>query len=92
MGCLWGWLVGCLWGWLVGVAGGVLVGVAREVLVGVAGGSGWWEWLAGVAGGVLVTDQMFSPTPGGCPIINIPGFTYPVEDHYLEDILQLLPQ
>lgn len=65
---------------------------ADGVLVGVAGGSGWWEWLAGVAGGVLVTDQMFSPTPGGCPIINIPGFTYPVEDHYLEDILQLLPQ
>ena len=26
---------------------------------------------------------------GGCPMINIPGFTYPVEEFYLEDVLEL---
>ena len=27
---------------------------------------------------------------GGCPKINIPGFTYPVEEYYIEDIYETL--
>ena len=33
-----------------------------------------------------------APTTGyfaGCPVVNVPGFTHPVEDFYLEDILRL---
>ena len=26
---------------------------------------------------------------GGCPVVQVPGFTHPVEDFYLENILQL---
>ena len=26
---------------------------------------------------------------GGCPVVRVPGFTHPVEDFYLENILQL---
>ena len=34
--------------------------------------------------------QKFSRFFGNCPTINIPGFTYPVEELYLEDVLQWL--
>ena len=27
---------------------------------------------------------------GGCPVIRVPGFTFEVQDYYLEDVLQLL--
>ena len=33
--------------------------------------------------------EQFSRYYGGCPMINIPGFTYPVEEFYLEDVLEL---
>ena len=33
--------------------------------------------------------ELFSAYYGGCPMINIPGFTYPVEEFYLEDVLEL---
>ena len=33
--------------------------------------------------------ELFSKYYGGCPMINIPGFTYPVEEFYLEDVLEL---
>ncbi len=26
---------------------------------------------------------------GGCPIVNVPGFTHPVQDVYLEEVLRL---
>ncbi|KAF5744051.1 ATP-dependent RNA helicase DHX36-like isoform X1 [Tripterygium wilfordii] len=32
----------------------------------------------------------FSQYFGGCPIIRVPGFTYPVEAYYLEDVLSIL--
>lgn len=32
--------------------------------------------------------EMFSSYFGNCPIINIPGFTYPVKEFYLEDALE----
>jgi HrpA-like RNA helicase len=32
---------------------------------------------------------LFSNYFGGCPWIEIPGFTHPVTEHYLEDILEL---
>jgi len=31
--------------------------------------------------------ENFSKYYGKCPIIHIPGFTYPVEEFYLEDVL-----
>ena len=34
--------------------------------------------------------QTFALIPGGCPKINIPGFTYPVEEYYIEDIYETL--
>eukprot|EP00884_Botryococcus_braunii_P000922 jgi/Botrbrau1/10830/Bobra.0025s0009.1 len=34
--------------------------------------------------------QLFSAYFGGCPIVQVPGFTYPVADVYLEDILSSL--
>ena len=33
--------------------------------------------------------EQFSRYYGGCPMINIPGFTYPVEEFYLEDVIEL---
>nr|XP_033787835.1 ATP-dependent RNA helicase DHX30 isoform X2 [Geotrypetes seraphini] len=35
-------------------------------------------------------NQLFSQYFGGCPIIKIPGFMYPVKEYYLEDILPML--
>lgn len=32
--------------------------------------------------------EMFSNYFGNCPIINIPGFTYPVKEFFLEDVLE----
>eukprot|EP00892_Ulva_mutabilis_P008966 jgi/Ulvmu1/6441/UM003_0071.1 len=34
--------------------------------------------------------SLFSGYFGGCPVIRVPGFTYEVQDYYLEDVLQLL--
>lgn len=34
--------------------------------------------------------ERFSQYFGGCPIIRVPGFTYPVKSFYLEDILSIL--
>ncbi|KAM7495013.1 hypothetical protein LguiB_029622 [Lonicera macranthoides] len=34
--------------------------------------------------------ERFSQYFGGCPIIRVPGFTYPVKSFYLEDVLSLL--
>ena len=33
--------------------------------------------------------EKFSQYFGNCPIINIPGFTFPVEEFYLEDVLEM---
>ncbi|CAO2193358.1 unnamed protein product [Urochloa humidicola] len=33
--------------------------------------------------------ELFSSYFGGAPMIHIPGFTYPVRNHFLEDILEL---
>uniref|UniRef100_S4RGX7 RNA helicase n=1 Tax=Petromyzon marinus TaxID=7757 RepID=S4RGX7_PETMA len=33
--------------------------------------------------------QMFSRYFGGCPIIHIPGFTFPVQEYLLEDVLEM---
>lgn len=32
-------------------------------------------------------NERFSRYFGGCPVIKVPGFMYPVKEHYLEDIL-----
>ena len=34
-------------------------------------------------------EELFSSYFGSCPIIRVPGFTYPVKDFYLEDILRV---
>lgn len=33
--------------------------------------------------------EQFSEYFGGCPMIHIPGFTYPVKEYYLEDVLEV---
>ena len=33
--------------------------------------------------------SMFSSYLGDCPTLHIPGFMFPVEEHYLEEVLQL---
>lgn len=33
--------------------------------------------------------EQFAKYYGNCPCINIPGFTYPVEEYYLEDVLEM---
>ncbi|XP_038690760.1 DExH-box ATP-dependent RNA helicase DExH3 isoform X2 [Tripterygium wilfordii] len=33
--------------------------------------------------------ELFSKFYGGAPTIHIPGFTYPVREHYLEDVLEM---
>ncbi len=33
--------------------------------------------------------ELFSRYFGNCPMVNIPGFTYPVEEFYLEDVLEM---
>ena len=35
-----------------------------------------------------VNEKQFSDYFGGCPILRIPGFTYPVKEYYLEDVLK----
>ncbi|XP_045386323.1 ATP-dependent RNA helicase DHX30 isoform X2 [Lemur catta] len=35
-------------------------------------------------------NERFSRYFGGCPVIKVPGFMYPVKEHYLEDILAKL--
>ncbi|XP_059449723.1 DExH-box ATP-dependent RNA helicase DExH6-like isoform X3 [Corylus avellana] len=37
-----------------------------------------------------IDAERFSQYFGGCPIIRVPGFTYPVETYYLEDVLSIL--
>ncbi|KAK6919770.1 Helicase-associated domain [Dillenia turbinata] len=37
-----------------------------------------------------IDSERFSEYFGGCPIIRVPGFTYPVKTYYLEDILSFL--
>ena len=34
-------------------------------------------------------EELFSSYFGGCPIVRVPGFTYPVREFYLEDILRV---
>ncbi|XP_069705785.1 ATP-dependent DNA/RNA helicase DHX36 [Periplaneta americana] len=33
--------------------------------------------------------EQFAKYYGGCPCLNIPGFTYPVTEYYLEDVLEM---
>lgn len=33
--------------------------------------------------------EQFSEYFGGCPMLHIPGFTYPVKEYYLEDVVEL---
>ena len=33
--------------------------------------------------------ENFARYYGNCPCINIPGFTYPVVEYYLEDVLEM---
>jgi hypothetical protein len=33
--------------------------------------------------------ELFSAYFGGCPVLSLPGFLYPVQEYYLEDILRL---
>ncbi|KAK8400341.1 hypothetical protein O3P69_003203 [Scylla paramamosain] len=33
--------------------------------------------------------EQFSEYFGGCPMLHIPGFTYPVKEYYLEDVLEI---
>lgn len=33
--------------------------------------------------------DLFSGYFGGCPVVRVPGFTHPVQDFYLEDVLRL---
>ncbi|XP_038906441.1 DExH-box ATP-dependent RNA helicase DExH6 isoform X2 [Benincasa hispida] len=37
-----------------------------------------------------IDAERFSKYFGGCPIINVPGFTYPVKNFYLEDVLSIV--
>ncbi|KAH7661050.1 RNA helicase protein [Dioscorea alata] len=37
-----------------------------------------------------IDAERFSQYFGGCPIIQVPGFTYPVTAYYLEDVLSIL--
>lgn len=34
-----------------------------------------------------INEQIFINYFGGCPSLTIPGFTHPVKDHYLEDVI-----
>jgi len=34
--------------------------------------------------------ESFSKYYNNCPMIHIPGFTYPVEEFYLEDVLSFI--
>ncbi|KAI8103615.1 hypothetical protein M9435_004950 [Picochlorum sp. BPE23] len=34
-------------------------------------------------------EDLFSKYFGGCPIIRVPGFTFPVKDYFLEDVLRI---
>lgn len=34
-------------------------------------------------------EDLFSSYFGGCPIIRVPGFTFPVRDYFLEDVLRI---
>lgn len=36
-----------------------------------------------------LNSEQFSRYYGDCPMVNIPGFTYPVQEFYLEDVLAL---
>ena len=36
-----------------------------------------------------LNEEVFSDYFGGCPVVRVPGFTYPVERLYLEDALKL---
>ncbi len=36
-----------------------------------------------------INADMFSRYFNNCPAIEIPGFTYPVKEHYLEDIVEM---
>jgi len=33
--------------------------------------------------------EQFAKYYGDCPCLNIPGFTYPVKEYYLEDVLEI---
>ncbi|KAK8738267.1 hypothetical protein OTU49_004134, partial [Cherax quadricarinatus] len=33
--------------------------------------------------------KLFSEYYGGCPMLHIPGFTFPVKEYYLEDVLEI---
>ncbi|EIW66325.1 hypothetical protein TREMEDRAFT_45797 [Tremella mesenterica DSM 1558] len=38
-----------------------------------------------------INERIFIDYFNGCPSLSIPGFTYPVKDHYLENVIPLLP-
>lgn len=46
-------------------------------------------WLAGAVGWVWQSGWICRYF-GGCPVIRVPGYTFEVQDYYLEDVLQLL--
>lgn len=33
--------------------------------------------------------ELFSEYFGGCPMLHIPGFTFPVKEFYLEDVIEM---
>jgi HrpA-like RNA helicase len=33
--------------------------------------------------------EQFAKYYGNCPCMNVPGFTYPVKEYYLEDVLEM---
>ncbi|KAK9152429.1 hypothetical protein Syun_010738 [Stephania yunnanensis] len=37
-----------------------------------------------------IDAERFSEYFGGCPVVRVPGFTYPVKSFYLEDVLSIL--
>eukprot|EP00959_Pyramimonas_sp_CCMP1952_P433447 9076811-Pyramimonas_sp.AAC.2 len=37
-----------------------------------------------------LNTEVFSAYFDNCPIVSVPGFTYPVDDFYLEDVLELV--
>ena len=36
-----------------------------------------------------INAELFSSYFGGCPVLTIPGFTHPVDDHFLEDVVEM---
>ncbi|XP_031505555.1 DExH-box ATP-dependent RNA helicase DExH6 isoform X2 [Nymphaea colorata] len=49
-----------------------------------------WPHLHLVLMSATIDAERFSQYFGGCPIIRVPGFTYPVKTYHLEDVLSIL--